>query len=370
MSRHQGVLASVADRSALLQAGIVQKAFRQLAQQYPQDALTPSIDAYTGSSVDSVIATIANASLDTKLPLDRLSSGNGLIYAYLASNRQNKTYEAAIDALQQSVDLQPRNQDGSLWFYVYPNYTYLDGMISLAPFLTLYSTSLAAGEGACPSGPSSFNETITQLDLLWQNTRLESGLLVHGYDASKRAVWANATTGASPHAWGRALGWYCMALVDVLELLPLSAVAARQWVEAHFKALMGSVVDAVDESTGAWWQVLDQPGRAKNYIESSSSAMFVYSLLKGRRMGYLGGQEVRVEAVAKRAYEYLVDTFVVHNANGTLGWNGTVSVCSLNSTASYEYYVGQPILYNSVLGSAAFVRASLEYERLRGAGGG
>jgi rhamnogalacturonyl hydrolase YesR len=137
------------------------------------------------------------------------------------------------------------------------------------------------------------------------------------------------------------LGWYCMALLDTLDLLPVSAKAARGWISEHFHALMTSVAEAADGQTGAWWQIMDQPGREGNYIESSASAMFVYSLLKGARLGYLEpssnhGGNTSHTTIARRAYEYIADTFVVEDGNGTLGWDGTVSVCSLNSTATYE----------------------------------
>jgi rhamnogalacturonyl hydrolase YesR len=137
-----------------------------------------------------------------------------------------------------------------------------------------------------------------------------------------------------------------MALIDTLTLLPESAVStARSWILEHFQHLMKRVVDAADVETGAWWQVLDQPGREDNYIESSGSAMFVYSILKGVRLGYLNDSDCGFEKIALRAYVYLQDTFVVRTWNGTLGWNGTVGVCSLNSTASYEV---RPVLLLSV----------------------
>jgi rhamnogalacturonyl hydrolase YesR len=337
MSRQQGILASTSDRSNLLQAGFVQKVFGEAMQQYPNHTSTSLMKSYIRASVDSVIPTISNATLDTTYPLDRLSSGNGLIHAY--AETKNQTYRKAYEALKTSVDLQHRNDDGSLWYYVYPNYTYLDGMYSLAPFLTLYSQNNS-------DDSSLIDESVLQLPLLWNHTLTPSTLLVHGYDASKRAVWANAATGASPHVWGRSLGWYCMALIDTLTLLPEPAVStARSWILEHFQHLVKSVVDAADVETGAWWQVLDQPGRADNYIESSASAMFVYSILKGLRLGYLKDSDCGFERTALRAYGYLEDTFVVWNLNGTLGWNGTVGVCSLNSTASYEVC---PVLLLSV----------------------
>jgi rhamnogalacturonyl hydrolase YesR len=339
ISRHQGILASTSDRSNLLQAGFVQKVFRQVTEQYPNHTSTPSLESYIRSSVDSVIRTISNATLDTTFPLDRLSSGNGLIYRYQETG--NQSYMDAYEALYSSISLQPHNADGSLWYYVYPNYTYLDGMYSLAPFLTLYSTTTNLSTQA---SSAIIDDMILQLDTLWNHTHQNSsGLLVHGFDASHLASWSNPTTGASPHVWDRSLGWYCMALIDTLTLLPSSAIEVHTWLLHRLRLLIKSVVDAVDQESGAWWQVMDQPGREGNYVESSGSAMFVYAVLRGVREGYLvdnrgggNGKGCEYEGVAKRAYGYLVDTFVVDNGNGTLGWNGTVGVCSLNSSATYE----------------------------------
>ncbi|KAH9917010.1 putative cell wall glycosyl hydrolase YteR [Fomitopsis serialis] len=383
MSRSQGVLGGPGDASQLLQAGFTQKAFHQLLSTSARnDALSDSLAAYVQRSVDSVTSVLANASHDTAYPLDRLSSGDALLRAY--ADTGNASYGAALAALQTSVGLQPRNAAGGLWYYVYPNWSYLDGMYSYAPFSAAYATQHG---GALR--PAAANIT-HQLDLLWAHCYdAATGLLVHGYDDAKTAVWADPVTGASPHVWGRSLGWYAMALVDTLETLqgPLvgAGVDAGAWRHLHdrFGTLAGAIARAADPATGGWWQVLDAPGREGNYVESSGSAMLAYALLKGVRLGFLGGGfstggagntsgsesvgNASYVDVASRAYQYVAETFVVNDGNGTLGYNGTVSVCSLNSTASYDYYVGQPILYNSVLGSAAFVLASLEYERLAAA---
>ncbi|KAJ7196067.1 Six-hairpin glycosidase-like protein [Mycena pura] len=358
ISRNQGVLSS-SDISAILQAGITQKAFTRLVKQYPHANPTVTIAQYIKRSVDSVAGPVSNATNDLTYAMDRLSTGNGLIDLYKETG--NDTYRTAFTGLRSSINLNSRNAEDGLWYFVYPDWSYLDGMYSLAPFYAYYTTLLDARNA------SAIADMMRQLDLLWTHCAAANGtgLLVHGYDDSKTAVWADPATGASPHVWGRSLGWYNMALVDTLEILPRQT-HPRDWarLRARFCALAGALRKAVDATSGAWWQLLDQPGRAGNYIESSGSAMFVYALLKGVRLGYLenGGVPAYTD-VAARAYNYITDTFVVHNGtDGTLGYNGTVSVCSLNSTASYEYYVGQPINYNSVLGSAAFVLASLEYE--------
>ncbi|KAJ7830515.1 hypothetical protein B0H14DRAFT_3715396 [Mycena olivaceomarginata] len=150
-----------------------------------------------------------------------------------------------------------------------------------------------------------------------------TGLLVHGYDDSKTAVWADPQTGASPHVWGRSLGWYTMALVDTLEILPPKTYPS-EWalLRARFRQPRGCAAHGRGPASGAWWQLLDQPGAAGELHRVERSAMFVYSLPQG-----------------PRAYNYITDTFVVKTQRDP-GVQRTVSVCSLNSTASYEYYVG------------------------------
>ncbi|KAK9773365.1 putative Six-hairpin glycosidase-like protein [Seiridium cardinale] len=383
MSRRQGIMTGSGGSSELLQAGFVQKAFTALVAQYPSsnDSFAAEVQKYIRDSAASVAPFVSNATKDALgYPMDRLSNGNALLALSDSSlpssgSGSNATvdYAAAAEALRLSIDLNRRNNESGLWYFVYPYWSYLDGMYSLAPFYTLYTLDDAAAASS-PVNTTALDDVLLQLELLWQHTHNEtSGLLVHGYDASRTAVWADPGTGASPHVWGRSLGWFAMALVDTLEMLSgaegachLTGYATR--LGAMFRSLAAALVGAVDGASGAWWQVMDEPGREGNYIESSGSPMFAYALLKGARLGYLDGAGAAAAAAASqvgvRARTYLTDTFVVDNGNGTLGYNGTVSVCSLNSTASYEYYVGQPISYNSVLGSAAYILASLEAERV------
>lgn len=382
MSRRDGIMTGAGGSSEPLQAGFTQKAFAALLAQYPHDDDDVHVHAraYIQASVDSVVPYLSNATEDAlAYPLDRLSNGNALI-SLLAGGRAppNGTapYEEALGALRRSIDLNRRDPgEGGMWYYTYPEWSYLDGMYSLAPFYSLYTVSAPAAphggssnsngssNGTQPAG-AALNQTALadmafQVDLMWQHClNASSGLLVHGYDASLTASWADPVTGASPHVWGRSLGWYLMALVDTLEILrvgsyasaggeaappPAEVVAVEDGLLEKFRSLAAAVVRAADPATGGWWQVMDMPGREGNYIESSGSAMFAYALFKGHRLGYLEGHDnvtaaaaAAAPAVAARAYGYLTDAFVVRNANGTLGYNGTVAVCSLNSAASYE----------------------------------
>ncbi len=335
MSRGQGIMSGQGGSSEPLQAGFTQKAFAALVAQYPDLAITSSAMQYIQASAASVANFTLNATYDAlSYPLDRLSNGNALLTKGRPAD--SSIFHAAVAALRQSIDLNRRNAEGGLWYYTYPQWSYLDGMYSLAPFYTLYATTTPAPDGN--STTAQLDDMLHQLELLWQHDRnASSGLLVHGYDDSRTAVWADPITGASPHVWGRSLGWFAMALVDTLELLPRPGRKYRERLLEMYQALAPAVLDAVDPQTGGWWQVMDQPGREGNYIESSGTAMFTYALLKGVRLGYLA-EELASHAskVGTRAQDYLTDAFVVRELNGTLGYNGTVSVCSLNSNASYE----------------------------------
>lgn len=281
--------------------------------------------------------------------------------------------------------------DASPRYYVYPNWSYLDGTISFLPFMV-------------SSSSWSYTDALNQITLLWTfcaqqtnattNNASHDSLLVHGYDATKTAVWANPVTGGSPYVWGRSLGWYLMGLVNAWEVLTtsdsdsdnevgssncredVSCAELMLGIQSQFTSLIHHLVPYADAETGAWWQLPTFPGRAGNFRESSSTALFVFAILKGLRLDLLTSDEevyqhtnsttsrTSLTEVALRAYYTLVNDFVVDYGNGTLGYNGTVTVCSLNSTATYEYYTQRPINLNAPLGEGAFILASLEVERL------
>ena len=355
MVRQQGIMTGNGGTSELLQAGFTQKAFLALLDQQPD---VQSVREYIETSAASVVPFVLNATHDAlSYPLDRLSNGQALLKLSSSSTtgaiNKNQSFGAAADALRQSINLNRRNPEGGLWYFVYPEWSYLDGMYSLAPFYTLYTKTRSDGSEDAAAAKAALDDMYFQIDLLWRRTRHEeTGLLVHGYDASRVAVWADPHTGASPYVWDRALGWYFMALVDTLELLhsspsPSSGSGGSEYegpLLEKFQDLAKAVIAAADPATGAWWQIMDQPGREGNYIESSGSAMFAYALLKGTRLGYLESCASDAVRVGTRAQEYLTKTFVVHEKDDILGYNGTVSVCSLNSTATYEVSSIRPLL--------------------------
>lgn len=249
-----------------------------------------------------------------------------------------------LDALRESANFQPRNQYGGYWYYTYPNWSYLDGMYSLLPFLVEYTQRFDPGNATAVAG-----DVIHQLELLWVHCRDNttagagsgngngSGLLVHGYDSTKKASWASPVTGGSPYVWNRALGWYFMALVDVFDIVhahPIFPGALESYLRRRYRELTEAILSAADKDTGCWWQVMTLPRAKGNYIETSGSGMFVYGLLKGLRLGLL--PSVPGSEVAEKCYNHLLRGYVVDEGDGLLGYNGAVGVCSLDSSATYE----------------------------------
>lgn len=371
ISRQQGIVSS-GQSTSTLESGVLALSTQAWLDLYGSSSPAPDQTADFSAYVDAIISSISaepafsNATAAALLPLDRLTIAQALLGLEDGPGADELTAAEVLtlDTLNSSLALQRRNQFGGFWYYVYPYWSYLDGAASFLPYM------------AEPSSAYSTADMLLQITLLYEKCYQNStGLTAHGYDASKTAVWANNSTGSSPYAWGRALGWYLSGLVNAWEVLTVEGgdcadeggadgctdlLAA---IRSQATTLMTNLVQYADEATGVWWQLPAFPGREGNFLESSSTALYIFSILKGLRLGLVEDNQPLAN-VALRAYDYTASEFVVDYGNGTLGWNGTVIVCSLNSTATYEYYTGRSIVFNAPLGEAAFVWASLEVERL------
>ena len=356
--RNQGVISSGA-ASVYLEGGFLAQAMLDTIALYPHSEHVESDKKYIIDVLNTAAShPLRNASDYAKRPLDRFSLGSSINRAGKAGISITPNATSALEAINASLPLQKRNPDGGIWFYTYENWSYLDGMFSLMPFMADIPRT---------------NETDMDLQITLLQTHCKASdhpLLVHGYDWAKKAVWANKTTGASPYVWGRSLGWYLAGLVQIYEALdcansktgdrPLCNHIRNTTTDISSKA-----IQYADPKTGAWLQLTTLPNHNGNYPESSSTALIIFSLLKGLRIGVIPATlKTSFKDAAIRAYNYTSKNFVVDLGNGTVEYDWTVSVCSLNSTATYEYYTKQPILRNSLLGESAFIMASLEVERL------
>lgn len=261
--------------------------------------------------------------------LDEYRFGMSVLYWYNRTG-ENK-YKLAADKIRAMLETHPRNPSGGFWHRDpdYPNQMWLDGIYMADSFYAKY-TSLFDNDNT-----TAWDDIILQYDLIQQHcNNSTSKLLKHGYDESKVAVWADPVTGASPLVWDRADGWYFVALLEGIQTFPPSHEGYNKLV-GYFKDLAEGLLKAQD-SSGGWWLIMDvqYAGAEGNYIESSATAMFTYGFFKGIKLGLL--DEATYLEPAKKAYEMMVNKFVVEVDDGTLNWEGTVQVGSLKGNASYQ----------------------------------
>lgn len=195
--------------------------------------------------------------------------------------------------------------------------------------------------------------------------RPKNGLYRHACDVSRKERWADPVTGQSKHSWGRAMGWYAMAFVDALDFIPKHE-AGRDSMLVILNNIAEQVKRLQDPKTGLWYQVLDRSGDKGNYLESSCSTMFVYSLFKAVRMGYIDSSYLDV---ALKGYKGILDNFIEVDKDGLVTITQVCAVAGLGGknyrSGDYDYYINETIRSNDPKAVGPFIMASLEYERLQ-----
>jgi unsaturated rhamnogalacturonyl hydrolase len=290
--------------------------------------------------------------------IDRINMGRLLFRLWaVAQPGDKRRYRKAIELLRSQMKTHPRTADGAFWHKkIYPWQMWLDGVYMASPFLAEYAATFHE--------PALFDDVARQIVLAERHMRDgKTGLLYHGWDERKKERWADPKTGRSPQFWGRAMGWYAMAVVDALEWLP-KGHPQRKAVLAVLRRLASAIARVQDRDTGVWWQVLDQPGRPGNYHEASASSMFVYALSKAIRNGWLNRAEYA--KVASRGWRGVLHEFLEVDADGHLSLKNVCKVAGLGGNpyrdGSYAYYAGTEVVKNDPKGVGAFILAAVENE--------
>ncbi|KAL3460119.1 Six-hairpin glycosidase-like protein [Aspergillus heterothallicus] len=312
------------------------------------------------SQIDDVVVAPDGSIVDfdeTYYSLDDYRIGNNILYWYERTGEEK--YRLAANRIRAMLDRHPRTATGGFWHRQpnYPNQMWLDGIFMADVFYAKWTKLFDA------KNRTAWEDIVLQWDKIEAVTRDPggTGLLVHGFDESKTAIWADPITGASPLVWNRAVGWYFVSLIEVLDIYPKHLPGYSRLL-GYYKRLAKAVLQAQDPETDGWYLVLSKQyiGVEGNYFESSAAAMFTYGWLAGLRRGYL--DERTYSRPAAKAYRHLIDDFVTKHRNGTLTWEGTVQVGSLNSNATFEYYTSIPVVPNDTRGVGPFLLASYEWD--------
>ncbi|MCW0481246.1 glycoside hydrolase family 88/105 protein [Gaoshiqia sediminis] len=333
--------------------GLVTLANQRLAAQTGDQKYYEYGLAYADKMIDD------DGNIDTysleKYNVDLVNSGKILFEIYEKTG--NEKYKKAMELLNRQLETHPRTSEGGFWHkLIYPHQLWLDGVYMADPFHAQF--------GVVFGHPEALDDAANQVLVIQKHTHDSiTGLNFHGWDESHEQRWADPETGRSAHIWGRALGWYFMAIVDILDFLPQDHPKRNDLI-AVLNTVAEAVVKVQEEETGVWYQVLDMGGREGNYRESTASCMFVYALLKGVRMGYLDASYL---APAQKGYEGILNNFIREEEDGTISLTQCCAVAGLGGNpyrdGSYEYYITTQIRDNDPKGVGPFIMASIEMHK-------
>ncbi len=290
-----------------------------------------------------------------KFRLDDICPGRILIDLYEKTG--NDKYKKAADLLRKQLSDQPRTPEGGFWHkQIYPEQMWLDGLYMAEPFYAQYASTF--------NEPKDYDDIAKQFILMAKHGKdPKTGLFYHGWDWSKKQKWANPETGDSPSFWGRAMGWYLMGLVDVLDYFP-SNNHQRSKLISIFKNLCSSLLNYQDKKSHLWFLILDKPNKKGNYLESSASAMFMYVFAKGALKGYLNKKYL---SVAKQVFEGLLTHSIKSDKNGFQHLYYTISSAGLGGDpyrdGTFEYYSSEPQRVDDFKGLGPLILGALELEK-------
>ena len=304
--------------------------------------------------------TIINAQGDIHLykvetyNIDYINPGKILFTLYKETGKEK--YKLAIEKLMAQLKWHPRTLEGVYWHkLIYPYQIWLDGLYMGTPFIAQY--------GQFKNDPSFYEDVINQILITARhNYDPKTGLYFHAWDESNKQQWANKVTGQSPNFWGRSIGWWYMALVDVLDFIPKD-FARRDNVIQIVKSL-AKVLPKYQDKDGLWWQVLDKPGATKNYQEASVNAMFMYAYAKAVNKGYL---DAKYKKVAEKTLAGIQKKLLRKEGKQLLTLIQCNAVAGLGGLpyrdGSYEYYVNERIRDNDAKATGPFIMGCIELNR-------
>lgn len=332
--------------------GLVLTGFEHLYHKTKDQKYFDYVKAYADKLIDST-GTIATYE-KSKYNIDMIEAGKLLFDLY--EDTKDEKYLLAMKALKLQLEEHPRTNEGGFWHKkIYPSQMWLDGLYMGAPFYAEYTLKFEDGKN--------LDDVAKQFELIQKHAYdKETGLLYHGWDESKAMDWADKETGTSPNFWSRSLGWYAMALVDVLDYFPKDHPKRKELI-TYLNTLAEGLAKYQDES-GLWYQVTDMGDKEGNYLEASGTAMFVYALAKGVNKGYLPQQ---YKAVAEKGFDGMTRDLIVVAPDGQLTLTQVCQVAGLGGNpyrdGSFEYYVNERKKDNDPKGVGPFILGAIELDK-------
>ena len=281
-----------------------------------------------------------------KYNLDDVNEGRVLFELYEKTGKGK--YRLAIEKQREHLLSQPRTETGNFWHkLIYPNQIWLDGIYMAQVFSAKYAKTFGGGD---------YSDVVMQIKNVRKYMFDETAkLYYHGLDCSREAFWADKETGLSRNFWLRAIGWFTVAMIDIIEI---ADGEARREISEIFRELMEGVINYRDPESKMYYQVVNMQGREGNYLETSGSSMIAYAMMKGARLGVL---DESFRKLGEETFDGICNRYLDFDKDGKLNLGGICLVAGLGPEnnprrdGSYEYYISEPVVENDAKGVAPFV---------------
>ena len=303
---------------------------------------------YTKDWVDSVIVEdgvirFAKGSIDDYMA--------GILLFPLYERFEEKRYMTVLLLFKTIIRNWLCNEKGGFWHKEwYPDQMWLDGLYMAGPLQAMFTQYF--------NEPYFLDNAAKQAIIMYENMQDEkTKLLYHGWDCSRVVGWADKETGLSKEFWGRALGWYVVAMLDILELMPKNHPSYEKLIAIE-KEVLEAVISYQCPKSGMWYQLIDKGEDPRNWIETSCSCLFVYATAKAMRMNII---DKKYMAVVKRGFEGIL-SHSVKQQDGKIILDGT---CIGTSVCEYEEYITRPTNENDLHGMGAFLLMCVELVKIK-----
>jgi unsaturated rhamnogalacturonyl hydrolase len=326
----------------------IENLYNQTKNSTYQNYIKEYVDAFIDSS-----GSLSHYELQ-EYNIDLLNPGKLLFELY--NRTQDVRYLKVMQLLKRQLEVQPRTKSAGFWHKnIYPNQMWLDGLYMGTPFYTRYTVTYEGGKN--------LDDVAKQFEVVQEHLLdKKAGLPYHAWDESKQIPWANINTGTSPTLWSRGIGWYAMALVDVLDYYPKNH--PKQKVIVRYLNELVENLAKYQDASGLWYQVIDKGNKEGNYLESSGSAMFTYVMAKGVEKGYLPKKYKRL---ANKAFDGITKKLINVGEDGEIHLTQVCSNFGLGGTpfrdGSYEFYTKAAGKEDGSVGVGAFILAAIELDK-------
>lgn len=270
----------------------------------------------------------------------------GVLLFNLYERTKDEKYKKALYNLVPLFKTWKTNPSGGFWHKEhYPNQMWLDSLYMAGPIAVQFGKTF---------GDSDYFDIMSFQALLMEKHTKDpvTGLLYHGWDETKSASWADPDTGQASQFWGRAIGWYPVALLEMFEHMPEDHKDKAALITI-VQDLLIALIAYQHSATGLWYQVVDKGDLADNWLENSCTSLYVHAIAKAVRLGHLDASYLQY---AWKGYQGVIDTLKFdENGNVIIG-----QICIGTGIGDYAHYIARPTSENDLHGAGAFILMCIE----------